>query len=289
MGVAIGRRVEHEQSALGSGGAGHVYGTVLKARVDGRIGGHLAAREGGELGLFVGGEKYRVVTALREADLCIEGDGEGGETAGSPGEAAGAARHFGPEQPDFERGVVTVEHDLPGSNRPSVGEAHPCRASALDQDTVDVRAIVDLRAEMGRRARQSVRERSHAALDVPDPLPLDLGDQRQRCGRIEGRTACIRAVSPEQLAQTRIGEVLRHHRVERAIGVELQEPRQAHQPRAPHQRQRRRRLRAAHESPLERAQDRARRTGKRAKSGLGLRAPESAYGLCAAVEVGVKD
>ena len=78
-------------------------------------------------------------------------------------------------------------------------------------------------------ARSASARRCRACrLDEPNALPLDMGDQHQRRGREERRRAAIGGVAAEQLAQTRIAEVVAErapHARERAICQRSPRPR----------------------------------------------------------------
>ena len=81
------------------------------------------------------------------------------------------------------------------------------RATFVDENALDARAILERHATRARRLFQKSREPTHAAVDAPHTLLFDMGDEHERCRCRKRRRTAIGGVTAEQLTQARIVKI----------------------------------------------------------------------------------
>ena len=105
-----------------------------------------------------------------------------------------------------QRPAIAVEDDGIRVDAFTVHEHHSSGTAVGHDDFGNVGSVAHFRAVSFGHGRERAGNFVHAALDEPDSLLLDVGDEHQRRRRAEGRRAAVRRVATEQLLQARIAE-----------------------------------------------------------------------------------
>ncbi len=89
------------------------------------------------------------------------------------------ARGFGAPASVSQGGDIPVPDDRVRRYPLAVVRLHACRAALLDDDPRNAPAKAELGAASARKFTERLREARHAALNGPNTLALDVGDQHQ--------------------------------------------------------------------------------------------------------------
>ncbi len=277
-GVAGGGGVDDDLEPLGSARArarARFGVAILRADIDGRVGGDAAGGEVGEFGGRVAREEDVVAKERKTERGAVRAPHQRRKRAAPRRLRRNRGTRRRAERAVRERGGIGVADDRGGVDALARGEPHPRRAAALDHDVAHRRAIAEDRAVADRQRLERLGQGMHPAGDQPHPGRLDMRDEHQRRRAQEGRGATIGRIAPEQLPQPRIVEMRAERGPQAFIGadlVEVGQPAPSHPPRQPE----RIGLRRAQEGRIERLEDPLRLGAEGTIAGGGARAGKGA-------------
>ena len=292
VGVAIGGRVDDDLEAFAARRCGAwcgIFGqrpAILRAQVDRWIGDLFAAPQLREFRAVIG-RKEHVVARQREAlRLRMAEPDQRGERAAGARRASDRAPCLLAEAPAGERcgiGIAqhrvrrdplpVVENDAGGAARSGFDPGHPF-------------AEQEPRAVLLREGFQRLCQRAHPAVDQPHALRLDMRDQHERGGRVEGRGAAICRVATEELAQALVLEMLAEHLPQALVRTDRGKIADAREADALHQRKRPEYLLLPQQAFIEDIVDPPRLGPEAAVAARGLRPGEVADRFLAAHRIG---
>jgi hypothetical protein len=205
---------------------------ILRANVDCR-----AARQARtpeevvEFRSVVARKEYVVANERKPLDPRRHRPGEGRERSRGRRGCGDDAGGFGAAASVSQRGDVPIPDNGVRRYPLAVVRLHACGAAVLDDDPRDAPAEPEVGAASARKLTERSGEARHAALNDPNTLTLDVGDQHEGRRSKVRRRAAIGGVSPEKLAQPGIGEMIferTRERRERRYPQEIRKAREAY-------------------------------------------------------------
>ena len=148
-----------------------------------------------EFGGIIGGEEDVVPVHLEAAGFGRHHGDEGGERAFVGFDAGDGPRRGSAEAAIGESGNVAVGEDVVGGDFFTAGELHPGSAAVPYHDFGNMGIVMEFRPQPLGEQRHLVGDFVHAAFHQPDAARLQMGDQHQRGGGLEGIGAGVGGIA----------------------------------------------------------------------------------------------